>query len=161
MASPIGARGPLKLVPEASTSSTASDDPSSVADIVPRGAPVKPDVVADDEDLSALWDLIVPELDRAGLIAPPDGPMVEIALRSFLLTRKAHEQLIADGGGVTVADTNHGGVKKHPAETVFRAQADLFMRLAQQLGMTWMARARTLVAGGEGDQPNPFAAPGT
>lgn len=156
----MGSRGPLKIVPSPSDVKTP-DEPTSVADAVPKGAPAKPEVVAADADLSGLWDLIVPELERAGLIAPPDGPMVEIALRSFLLTRKAHQQLIADGGDVTVDDKNHGGVKKHPAETVFRAQADLFMRYAQQLGMTWMARARTPMPGGDDGERNPFAAPGT
>src|SRR4051812_42065075 len=105
----MGSRGPLKIVPQSDDVKT-SDEDLSVAAAVPKGAPVKPAEVASDEQLSDLWDLIVGELDRAGLVSPVDGPMVEIALRSFLLTRKAHEQIVAAGGDVTVADTNHGGV---------------------------------------------------
>jgi P27 family predicted phage terminase small subunit len=153
-----GSRGPLKIVPD-SGSVKSGDEEISAASIVPKVAPAKPDVVAANEELSLLWDQIVPELDRTGLVAPSDAPMIEVALRSFLLVRTAHEQIIADGGRVTVADTNHGGVKKSPAETVFRSQADLFLRYAQQLGMTWMSRARTPMPGGEGGEANPFAAP--
>lgn len=153
-----GSRGPLKLVAD-SAAVNPEDEQLTAANVVPKVAPNKPEAVAADDDMSALWDQIVPELDAAGLVAQCDAPMIEVALRSFLLVRKAHEQVLADGGQVTVTDTNHGGVKKHPAETVFRAQADLFLRYAQQLGMTWMARARTPMPGGEGGDENPFAPP--
>jgi P27 family predicted phage terminase small subunit len=153
-----GSRGPLKIVP-GSGSVKSGDEEITAASTVPKIAPSKPAAVEANADLSALWDEIVPELDRTGLVAPSDAPMIEVALRSFLLIRAAHDQVLAEGGKVTVADTNHGGVKKSPAETVFRSQADLFLRCAQQLGMTWMSRARTPMPGGEGGEANPFAAP--
>jgi P27 family predicted phage terminase small subunit len=114
--------------------------------------------VADDDLLSSLWDAIVPELDDAGLISPVDGPSVELMLRHYALARRAFDQV---GESVVVQDHHiAGGLKKHPAEQVFRSESDAFLRYAQQLGMTFVARARTPAAKGRDDgDANPFAAP--
>lgn len=148
-----GSRGPLKLanhlhaVPDATKGSAAAD--------VQALAPLKPAAVAQNEELSKLWDDIVPQLDRAGLVAVSDGPSIELALRHFLMARQASDNI---GGDVVVDDKAHSGVKKNPAEAVFRAQSEMFLKYAQQLGMTFVSRARTPSAKGDagGDQ-NPFA----
>ncbi|HJQ00091.1 MAG TPA: P27 family phage terminase small subunit [Jatrophihabitans sp.] len=152
----MGERGALKL--PAHLRPVGDDEVAgTVAETAPKEAPVKPDEVADNSALNELWDRIVPELDRAGMISPADGPTLELALRHFLLARVAADQI---DGDVTVADKGHGGVKKHPAEAVFRAESDMFLRYAAQLGMTFLARARTPAAKGrEGGESNPFAAP--
>ena len=148
----MGARGSLKIashlsaVPDAVAGTAASD--------VPALAPNKPDAVAGNADLSRLWDQVVPELDKAGLISVSAGPSVEMALRHFLLARQASESV---GSEVAVTDHGHGGVKKNPAEAVFRAESEMFLKYAQQLGMTFVSRARTPVAKGADDGGNPFA----
>jgi P27 family predicted phage terminase small subunit len=116
--------------------------------------------VAANSQLSALWDEIVPELDRTGLVAPSDGPAIELALRHYLLARQASEQV---GGSVSVeTDENHGGVKKNPAEAVFRLESAMFLQYAGQLGMTFVSRARTPAGKGLDDgDANPFAQPGS
>lgn len=146
----MGARGKLKLA-----SGLAVVPPGTAAADVPASAPRKPKAVVDNLALSGLWDEIVPELDRAGLVTVSDGASIELALRHFLLARQASDTIGAD---VIVADTNHGGVKKNPAEAVFRAESEMFLKYAQQLGMTFVSRARTPAVKGADDDGNPFAA---
>lgn len=152
----MGARGPLKL-PTHLRPVTDREVAGSIAETAPRSAPAKPAAVAADDLLSSLWDAIVPELDEAGLISPVDGPSVELMLRHYALARRAFDQV---GESVIVKDHHiAGGLKKHPAEQVFRSESDAFLRYAQQLGMTFVARARTPAAKGRDDgDANPFAA---
>jgi phage terminase small subunit len=151
----MGARGPLKL-PTHLRPVTDTEVAGTVAEQAPRSAPAKPQEIADSEELSSLWDVIVPELDAAGLLAPSDGPTVELALRHFAMARRAFGEV----GASVVVNDHHiaGGLKKHPAEQVFRSESDMFLRYAQQLGMTFVARARTPAAKGREDgDVNPFA----
>jgi P27 family predicted phage terminase small subunit len=152
----MGTRGPLKL-PTHLRPVTDHTVAGTVAEETPRSAPVKPEAVEADEILSPLWDTIVGELNAAGLLSPADGPTVELALRHFAMARRAFDQV----DSVTVRDHHvAGGLKKHPAEQVFRSESDAFLRYAQQLGMTFVARARTPAAKGREDgEGNPFAAP--
>lgn len=145
-----GSRGPLKLI----TSGEPDDDELTAQNVVPAGTPIKPEAVKDDEELSALWDAMVPSLTLA---APSDGPVIELMLRHYCLARDAYKEI---DGKTTVADHNHGGVKKNPAESVLRAESDMFLRYAQQLGMTPAARARIPMPGGDGAEENPFASGG-
>jgi P27 family predicted phage terminase small subunit len=154
----VGTRGSLKLPPHLRAVKAGeaidTDEDASAASQVPLVAPTKPDAVCDNEELSKLWDQIVPQLDETGLVAPSDGPAIELALRHFLLARVAADQIEGD---VTVVDHGHGGIKKHPAEAVFRAESEMFLRYAGQLGMTFVSRARTPAAKSDGDDDNPFA----
>lgn len=154
----MGARGALKL-PAHLRPVTDGEVAGTAAESTLREAPSKPAAVADDVELSRLWDEIVPELDRTGLIAPSDGPTVELALRHFMVARRAADEI----SEVAVKDNAHGGgLKKNPAEAVFRAESDMFLRYAQQLGMTFVARARTPAAKGRDDgDANPFAETGS
>lgn len=157
----MGARGPLKIPPHlraVKASDLAGSAGDSAASTVPRVAPVKPPAVEANATLSALWDEVVPQLDEAGLVAPSDGPAIELALRHFMVAREASEQI---GKQISVeTDEDHGGVKKNPAEAVFRLESAAFLEYAKQLGMTFVARARTPSAkGGEDGEANPFAAP--
>ena len=152
----MGARGPLKIasplksVPDATKGTAAAE--------VPALAPLKPEDVELDPALSALWDEIVPGLDAAGLVSPADSAAVEMCLRHMVTARAAFRQI---GAEIVVDDPAHGGVKKNPAEAVFRAESDMFFKYAQQLGMTFVSRARTPAAtkGADG-AGNPFAAGG-
>lgn len=156
----MGARGPLKIPPHIALvkGGAAGADPTSVASQVPRLAPAKPNSVVGNPELSELWDEIVPELDRTGLLAPSDGPAVELALRHYLMARKASDEVTS----VSVeTDPDHGGMKKHPAEAVFRLESAMFLQYATQLGMTFVSRARTPAAKGADDgDVNPFAVSG-
>ena len=154
----MGARGPLKLPTHLRpVHDTRLAD--TTAEAVPRNAPEKPAAVAEDGELSAMWDQVVPLLDEAGLISPADGFTVEMFLRHVLTARQAHGEI---GESVVIHDDKlAGGAKKHPAEQVFRSESDMYLKYAQQLGMTFVSRARTPAtkAGAEGGEDNPFASP--
>lgn len=152
----MGARGPLKLAPhlKAVPESTEGTAAAQVAAL----APAKPEDVEIDPELSAAWDQIVPDLDRAGLVSIADAAAVEMCLRHFVMARQAYRQV---GGDVMVEDPAHGGVKKHPAEAVFRAESAMFLKFAQQLGMTFVSRARTPAGKADEGDSNPFASTGS
>jgi P27 family predicted phage terminase small subunit len=154
----MGARGPLKL-PAHLRPVSDREAAGTVAEEVAKSAPAKPEGVASDERLSALWDVIVPELDKNGFVTPADGLGLETMLRHYLVLRKAFDEVDGAAHVVLYDDKLAGGAKKHPAEQVFRSESDAFMRYMQQFGMTWMSRARTPAAKGRDDgDANPFAA---
>ena len=146
----MGARGPLKVVSHLSTADTKGTAAAQVQPLAPR----KPEDVANEPELSDAWDLIVPELDRAGLVSVADAAAVELCLMHFVTARQAFRQI----GGDIVVEAAQDGVKKNPAEAVLRAESEMFLRYAQQLGMTFVSRARTPAAKGADDGGNPFAA---
>lgn len=146
----MGSRGKLRLAHVG----VAPDQTGTAAAEVPAQAPEKPEDVELDPGLSKLWDQIVPELDRAGLVTVSDGPAVEMALRHFQMSRQAYRQV---GGDVMIEDKAHSGTKKNPAEAVFRAESEMFLKYAQQLGMTFVSRARTPAKGADDGGENPFA----
>jgi phage terminase small subunit len=148
----MGARGKLKIAPHLSSVDTEG---TAAASLQPE-APEKPEQVAEDEELSVLWDTIVPTLDAGGLIAASDGPAVEMALRHFRAARVASDELA--GGPVKIRDKKNGRDMKNPAEVVFRSESEMFLKYAQQLGMTFVSRARTPAAKGDDGDVNPFAA---
>lgn len=150
----MGARGKLKIASHL----TSVDTEGTAAGQAQPEAPDKPGPVAEDSELSALWDEIVPALDGAGLISRSDGPAVEMAIRHFRAARVASDELA--GGPVAMRDEKNGRDMKNPAEVVFRSESDMFLKYAQQLGMTFVSRARTPVAKGDGEDANPFASSG-
>ncbi|MGW8846610.1 P27 family phage terminase small subunit [Streptomyces xiamenensis] len=153
----MGSRGPLKIpkhlqaVPSAGPAAQ-----QTVAERVSPSAPPRPPGFPEhDDEMVQLWDAIVPELDRAGLLTRADGPTVELALRHFLAARKAGDAL--QGGDVVLDDPAHGGTaKKNPAGAEMRSQSQLFLEYAKQLGMSFAARAR-MPAAEEAQEANPFA----
>lgn len=150
----MGTRGPLKLVDAGAPTETAQA-------VVPALAPTKPAGVAADEELSILWDEVVPELDKAGLLTPADVAAVEVMLRHVLLVRMAH-RAVMETGTVIVPAKGEDVEKKHPAEAIMRLESAHVLEWSKQLGMTWMSRARTAApSGGRGkdEGENPFAAP--
>lgn len=118
-----------------------------------------PSDVESDPELRKAWEQIVPELDRAGLVSVADSAAIELCLRHFVMARQAYRYV---NGDVVVDDMAHSGVKKNPAETVFRAESEMFLKFAQQLGMTFVSRARTPMGkAGDGGESNPFGATGS
>lgn len=130
----------------------------SVAETVPRLAPEKTKEVLGNETLSRLWDDIVPDLDSAGLVSPVDGMAITQMLRHYVVSGLAMDVVLAES--VVVKDAAiAGGMKKHPAEQVLRSESEMFLRFAQQLGMTFVSRARVPSRKAEDDgEANPFKA---
>lgn len=138
----MGERGKLQLPRHLSPVATNSN---SLADDIKKGAPdTPPGFPSSNKALTDLWVELVPLLDNAGLLAKVDGPAVELALRHFLAARDASDELMC--GGAAVIDVAHGrengGMKKNPADAVFRAQSAMFLEYVKVLGMAFAARAR-------------------
>jgi P27 family predicted phage terminase small subunit len=151
----VGQRGVLKI-PKYLQAVPGGEAAGTVAERVQPRAPERPPGFPDDPELCELWDTLVPELDRAGLLTRADGPTVELALRHFLAARKASDALA--NGEVVIADPAHGGMKKNPAGAEMRAQSQLFLEFAKQLGMSFASRARIPAPdGGTAGASNPFA----
>ena len=138
----MGERGRLKLPKHLAPVPTNSE--GTLADQVKPGAPDTPHGFPNDPELTALWVELVPELDKAGLLARTDGMTVELAIRHFLAAREASDELMETGAAVR--DVAHGretgAMKKSPADAVFRSQSAMFLEYVKQLGMAFAARAR-------------------
>ncbi len=154
----MGARGPVSLRlapaidPEASAKVEAKG--GTAAAMVRPSAPPKPDKLPAGG--SEVWDQLVATLEEAGLIAQCDGPTLELAIRHYLVARKASNAVLRQS--VTTEDKKNERVMKNPASQVFRDHSTAFLEFAKQLGLTFVARARTQVGAEEGgDSGNPFS----
>ena len=94
--------------------------------------------MAASESLSALWDDLVPERDRAGPLSPADGFMVEMALRYFLPARRVPDEI---GEEVSVADPARRR-EEEPGGGGVPRRSKIFLKYAAQLGVTLITRAR-------------------
>lgn len=151
----MGARGPLKL-PSHLQAVPAASEPSTAADTVKPVMPEKP--AALPERVSQMWDEVGSALDESGLIARCDGPVLELALRHYMVAAAASDDLSDEP---RVWDEKNERWAKNPSSQVFRDHSTAFLDYAKQLGMTFVARARTPVKGDEsGGEVNPFAASG-
>lgn len=157
----MATRGPIsqkKLPPKLRLVTDKTPDTASANAKVKPTAPERPGSLP--EDLHALWDEIVGELDRAGLISSVDGPTVELALRHYAAAVAASDDLLREGS--TEYDQKNERTMKNPASQVFRDHSTAFLEFAKQLGLSFAARALTTATkeeDGDGGR-NPFAANG-
>lgn len=156
----MGARGPLKI-PQHLRVVDGDEKAGTVAEDVAPVAPDRPFGFPSDElELSELWEEISSKLNDAGLMAACDGPTLELALRHFLAARRAHDAWLR--GDVVVGDEAHKGTpRKHPAESVFRAESLAFLEYAKQLGLSFAARARLPSKESDDGDENPFRQTGS
>lgn len=157
----MGARGVLKL-PKHLQPVADENAPTTAADVLPPVAPERPGDMSEAE--AAIWDELCEALNTAGLLSTADGPALRLAIRHYLAAMAASTELLA--GDAAVTDPHHDDrLAKHPANQVFRDQSKSFLAYAQQLGMTFVSRARTTMAGRnepDGDaKPSPFSATGS
>ncbi len=157
----MGQRGPLPEMRLPPHLRLVADPDAKAAQTAPAAGPTpttppKPDKLP--AEVSALWDDIVPLLDKAGLITEVDGMTLELALRHYAAAVKASNAF--QRGKVVVDDHKNDRQMKHPASQVFRDHSTAFLEFAKQLGLSFAARAR--MPGQEesngGQQANPFAA---
>ena len=156
----MGARGPLRLVTAVTTPEEALEG-SAQMDVPAAARKIyKPARVRQSESLSELWDEIVPELVKGGLLTAMDVPAIEVALRHFRAFLSVDEEWHDAGYEPTIMEQNAAGIyqtKKNPLEVSHRSQSNLFLAYCKQLGMTFASRART--SGGDdgsasaGDNP--------
>lgn len=153
-----GSRGPvrgLNLGPDAPVDLAVVTDETAAA-LAPPSAPAKPEHLTDE--MSELWDRIVPQLDETGLISPGDGMAIEAMLMHFSVMRRAYDEIM-DSDALAIDDRGDS-IKKHPADVMLRQHSDYLLKYANVLGATFMSRARTPMKkeGSGGTARNPFAA---
>lgn len=91
----------------------------------------------------ALWRKIAPTLLKARVLTEWDKATFEAMCSAYDLMRRAEAELIRDG--LTTADDRHSP-KKHPACSVFKSALDTYAKLAQEFGLSPIARRRLDVA---------------
>jgi P27 family predicted phage terminase small subunit len=145
----MGARGPLRLV--------QPDDSSGRESAAQRVRPEPPEKPAGlPLEVDELWDEIVPTLNDAGLLSRADGMTVELALRHFVVARRASNNLIEKGA--VVEDKHNGGdLKKSPEAQIWRDNSAAFLEFAKQLGLSFASRARVTMPKEADDGENPFS----
>lgn len=145
-------RNHLRAVPatveEVTKSTAAADVPTAEA------CPPVPRSFEGDQDLCELWDDIVPDLARAGVVSRIDRPALELMIRHFHAARLASEDL--NLGEPTVLNEKTQVPMKNPAETVFRVQSLSFLAYAKECGMTFASSANLRPTPPGGDGGNPF-----
>lgn len=111
------------------------------------GEPIKPpDLPA---AASELWDAIVPALTGVGVAQMPDTPALVALCVQWARAEEARE-LIDREGVVAIGST--GQMTTHPALKVERNAHLVFLKFAQEFGLTPAARARIVAAlGGRGE----------
>lgn len=150
----------LKIVRDGQTPAQAA--PETVAAQVPARAPVMPQHVAKNPELKKLWDQVVPGLEKAGLICPADGQVLEAMLMEFSLMRLAYEDVLRNGFTLESESATKYGIAirrlRNPAELALNAHSRTFLTYAQGFGMNLASRARIdFKEDSGGDEDNPFA----
>ena len=149
----MGARGPLRLVHTNTVTNTTIA--ATMAEKV-RGTKAieKPQAVRDNEQLSEVWDWLVPQLIGSGLAANIDALTLELAVRHYVHAVAASDALFTESLLVAGRDE----FKKNPLEAIFRAESLAFMNYTKLLGLSFAARVRMSNPEAEGgaDENNPY-----
>lgn len=90
-------------------------------------------------DAKRFWARTIPVLDKIGMLDGVDSAALEMAATAYARFRGA-QRTIADEGAFQ--KTARGGLKEHPAVGLERRQMEVFLRFAEQYGLTPVARTR-------------------
>ena len=91
-----------------------------------------------------VWRLVVPELVTVGLVDRVDVPALVVMCTAYARMVEAGELVAAHG---LVVESTRGTAIVNPAAKVERDASLLFLRYAEQFGLTPSARARLGLAG--------------
>lgn len=92
-----------------------------------------------DEEALRMWNKLVPELSRLGLLTVVDLEALSAACISWSIAIKATEAIKAEG--IIVPD-GAGRVHKHPAIQILRDSLATFKAFAAEFGLTPSSRTR-------------------
>lgn len=87
----------------------------------------------------ALWDELMPDLSEVGVVAFPDSAALVAMCVQWARAEEAR-RVIAEEGHFALGST--GQLVEHPALAIERAAHALYLRFAEQFGLTASARAR-------------------
>jgi P27 family predicted phage terminase small subunit len=106
-----------------------------------RGVPKKPPSLP--PAAAALWDEIVPALELAGIVEFPDTAQLTALCIQWARAEEARVILARDG---ILGVGSMGQMAPHPALAIERAAHLVFLKFAQENGLTPAARARIAAA---------------
>lgn len=114
-------------------------------------------------EISGDWDIAVKSLSDRGLLNDDILPTVESYVIAIWDQRDAMREIMANG---RTFKAKGGEIKKNPAVSDMKIAREEMLRLAVELGMTPVSKARPGVSGGlataneSGDAPDDGAPPG-
>lgn len=109
------------------------------------------------KDALRLWRILAPLLNGMGVLTAADLPALEMTCLHFAVARAALNEMLVDGRveaeddegrryvvseGIAVTAEGIGGIKKHPAASVFRENSQTFRMYLTEFGLTPAARVR-------------------
>lgn len=131
----MGRRGPAPRSPKLRV---VHDDPKhrspEVVTLPPKAPPAPPFLPPEGRQV---WDEVVEDLDRGGVLVRVDGPSLEAYVMAVVMHRKASRKLIKEG---PVVKGYRGSKVKNPALQVQRDQAATIRAFAREFGLTPAAR---------------------
>lgn len=118
--------------------------------------PPEPPEILDEKahaEARAVWERVVPELSRLGLVKEIDAE----ALAAYCLTweRFVLAQRAIDEDGLFA--TTSQGIGRHPAVAILDAASKDLRAWASEFGLTPSSEGKLAIEGAKGDEDNPFA----
>jgi P27 family predicted phage terminase small subunit len=93
-----------------------------------------------DADARAVWDRVVPDLIRQGVMTHWDSDCMAVYVTAIVHHRRAVD-LVNQTNVLIAASGGHKTIVKHPAMQIIRDQAAVIKSFAQQFGLTPAARS--------------------
>lgn len=123
---------------------STADISTSTAEVVERGALVKPESVAVNPYMSDLWDSMV---GSGTTFEAADSPMLQSLVFNIAIVEDCRKHIYSEDGTMNVLKTDedeYGNAitRPNPYIKVMNDAEKLVMKMSQELGLTRFARAR-------------------
>ena len=106
---------------------------------IPEGRPSKPEFVAGDVVMSAIWDWLIYALESQTKLTEQDGESVAAACATYKIMRQAEADLAASG---TTGEGRNGDVIVHPNFRIWKESATQWRTWLREFGLTPGSRNR-------------------
>jgi len=97
-----------------------------------------------DKDLSpvatSFWKAVAPELLAKGVLAKIDRPAFRSLCQCYSLLQQASLEM--EAAGCTTENLKTHEIKKHPSAGIYKSQADLFVKMLAQFGLSPSSRGK-------------------
>lgn len=96
------------------------------------------------EESRRLWKTLAEPLAELGVLKETDLPAFEMLCLHYAVARAGLAEMLADGlgEGIAVSTEGMGGIKKHPAASVFRDNSIAFKSYLAEFGLTPSSRVK-------------------
>lgn len=101
-----------------------------------------------------LWRRLCPQLMEEGIITEWDITSFEAMCMAYHMMREAQELIASEG--LTVKAERGDTIKKHPAFTLYKENANLYRQFAELFGLSPVSRQRLKIKPKEVDEMDDF-----